>query len=75
MDFLGGDIGGELDHLVRLAAAIEDRIVGGFDPDLAAALGNVLVFGGPVLAAIGRLPELPVGRRVVLLSLGSTNML
>jgi hypothetical protein len=62
-------------HIVTPAIEVEDRIVGGLDPDLAAALGNALVFGGPVLAAIGRLPELPVGRRVVLLSLGSTNML
>ena len=51
-----GDVGRELDDLVRLAAA-EDRVVGGLDPDLAAALGDAAILA-PVEMALGEtIPE------------------
>ncbi len=37
------DVGSELDHLVRLAVEIHDRVVGRLDPHLATALGDALV--------------------------------
>ena len=46
----GGDIGGELDDLERLAVEVEDRVVGGLNPDLLAALADALVFRGLELA-------------------------
>ena len=41
-----GDVGGELDDLDRLARGIEDRVVGGLDPDLLAALAEALELAG-----------------------------
>ena len=59
---LRGDVGGELDDLERLAVEVEDRVVGGLDPDLLAALADPLVLGGLKLAPSELLPELPVLR-------------
>ncbi len=57
VDLLRGDVGGELDDADRLAVLVHDRVVGGLDPDLAAALGDTLVLCGLVLAAIEARPE------------------
>jgi len=57
-----GDIGGDLDHLDHLAAAYQ-RIVGRFDPDLAAALGKTLVLALVVLAGAQPVPEFGIFRR------------
>lgn len=65
---LGGDIGGKLHHLVGPASSIEDRIVGGLNPDFAAALCKTPVFPRIVLAPLKARPEgsivraRPVGR-------------
>ena len=47
----GGDIGGVFDDLVRLALFIEDRVVAGLQPNLAAALADALILAGIELAA------------------------
>ena len=65
-DLARGDVGGELDHPDGLAAAIEDRIVGGLNPDLPATLGGTLVFRSLKLAAIEPGPEFPVGGALAL---------
>lgn len=57
---------GELDHLERLAGLVEDRIVGGENPDFLAALAEPLVFGCLELAAIEPGPELTIGRAVAI---------
>ncbi len=61
LDLLRGDVGREFDDLERLAAAVEDRVVGRLDPDLLAALADPLVFGGLVFAAVEPRPEFPIG--------------
>ena len=66
LQLLRGDVGGELDDLERLAGLVEDRIVGGEDPDLLAALAEPLVFGGFVLAAVQPRPELAIGGAVAI---------
>ena len=53
-----GDVGCELDDLERLAAAVEDRIVAGLNPDFLAALADPLVLAGVELAAAELVPEL-----------------
>src|ERR1700761_7111602 len=45
-DLLRGDVARELDDLHRLAAGIQDRIVGRLDPDLAAPLADALDLAG-----------------------------
>ena len=57
---LRGHVGGKLDHLEGLAAWIENRVVGGLNPDFLAALADALVFGRLVFAAIQGRPELAV---------------
>ena len=47
-----GDVGGEFDHLERLAGLVEDRVVARQDPDFLAALADALVFPRLVLAAV-----------------------
>ena len=56
----GGDVGGVLHHLERLAAHVEDLVVARLDPDLAAVLGDPPVLAGIVFAAAELLPELLV---------------
>ncbi len=63
---LHGDVGGELDHADRLAAAPTDRIVGRFEPDLAAILGDTAELGDAGLAAVQYLPEGVIVGRVAL---------
>ena len=58
------DVGGEFDHLERLAVTIEDWVVGRLNPDFPAALGDALEFVGNELAAPQPLPESPVFRRL-----------
>ena len=60
----GGDIRGELDDLERLAVEVEDRVVGGLDPDFLAALADALVLRGLELAVVEVAPELLVFRAV-----------
>jgi hypothetical protein len=66
-DLALGDVGGELDDLGRLVGAVQDRIVRGLDPHFAAALGDALVFGGLIFAAIEPGPERVIVRIVALL--------
>lgn len=54
---LGGDIGGELHHLVGPASGIEDRVVGCLNPDFAAALAKTAVFPGIILAPLEARPQ------------------
>src|SRR3546814_6639284 len=58
--FLRGDVGGELHHLDRAAAAVEHRIVAGLDPDFASALADPAILPGVVFAAPQLVPEGPV---------------
>ena len=48
------------DDLEGLAVEVEDRVVGGLDPDFLAALADALVFGGLEFAVVEVAPELPV---------------
>ena len=57
LDLLRGDVGGELDHPDRLAVLVQDRIVGGLDPDFLAALAEALVLRGLEFAAVELGPE------------------
>ena len=66
LDLLRGDVGRELDHPDRLSAGIEDRIVGGLDPDFAAALAEALVLRGLEFAAVQPGPEFAIGRALAL---------
>ena len=43
--------------LLRLVGAVQDRIIGRLDPDLAAALGDPLVLAGLEFAAVEVGPE------------------
>ena len=52
-----GDVGGELHHLVGLAARVEDRVVAGLDPQFAAALAHPHVAARVELTAAQLLPE------------------
>jgi hypothetical protein len=54
-------VGGELDHLERRAVGVEDRVVGGVQPQFAAALGHPLVLAGLELAGAELVPEMRVG--------------
>ena len=54
---LSGDVGGELDDLVRLAVQVEDGIVAGLDPNLAATLADSLVLVAEVFTGVELLPE------------------
>ncbi|KAG0938656.1 hypothetical protein G6F31_015420 [Rhizopus arrhizus] len=54
---LRGDGGGVLDDLERFAVEVEDRIVGGLDPDFAPALAEAAVLPGIVFAAPELFPE------------------
>ena len=66
LDLLRGDVGGELDDPDRLAVCVEDRIVGGMDPDFAAALAEAPVLRGLELAAVQAGPEFAIGRALAL---------
>ncbi len=59
--FTGGNVGGKLDYLVRLALAVQDGVVGGVDPDFLAFLGQALVFAPVELTGGQPGPELFVG--------------
>ena len=52
-----GDVGGVFDHLDRVPAHVEDRVVGGLDPHLLAALADALVAPRVVFAAAELVPE------------------
>src|SRR5256885_12616751 len=54
------DIAGVLDHLERPAIGIEDGVVAGLDPDLAAVLADAQVLARIVLAAGQLAPELRI---------------
>ena len=53
-----GHVGRELHHLYDLVVHIEDRIVGGLDPDLAPALADPPEFFSDELAVVQPPPEL-----------------
>ena len=55
-----GDVGGDLDDLVDLAALVLDRVVGRLDADLAAALGEALERLRDELALAELPPELGI---------------
>jgi hypothetical protein len=56
-----GDVSCELDDLGGLAAAIEDGVVGGLNPDFAAILAEAAELGLAEFAGVERLPEVVVG--------------
>ena len=56
-----GDVGGELDHLQRLALRIKNGAVGGLDPYLAPGLAQTQVLAPFQLTALQLLPELLIG--------------
>ena len=51
------DVGGVFHHLHRLAIAIKDRIIAGFNPDLTTALADALVLPGIKLTTPQLVPE------------------
>ncbi len=55
-----GNVGCEFDDLRHLAIQIEDRIVGGLNPDLLIGLSEPLEFGSDEFAAAELRPEFPV---------------
>ena len=57
-----GDVGGELDDLVGLAGSVEDRVVGGLDPDLLVVLAEPSVGRRLRLALPQVRPELLISR-------------
>jgi hypothetical protein len=57
---LCGDVGRKLDHLVRLAARVQQRIVGSLDPHRSPALGDSLELLGLIFAAAQRIPKLAI---------------
>src|ERR1700721_3779199 len=65
-DHLCRGVGCVFDDLERLAVEIEDRVVGGLDPDTPAALGDPLVFRGLLRAAIEGGPEVAIFGAVAL---------
>ena len=56
-----GQVGGQFDHLERLAVEIEDRVVGRLDPHLAPILGQAPVFALAEVAPPQVAPEAAVG--------------
>ena len=66
LQFVRGDVGGELHHLERLAGIVEDRIVGSENPHLLAALAETLVLGRLEFTAAELGPEFPIGGAVAL---------
>ena len=74
-DHLGGGVGGIFHDLVRLAVEVADRIVGGLDPDLAAALAEAAGTRADwIFAAVEARPEFAVVGTVAFGGIG-TNML
>src|SRR2546429_9836116 len=63
------DIAGVLDHLERPAIGIEDGVVAGLDPDLAAVLADAQVLARIVLAAGQLAPELRIFGAVAFMGL------
>ena len=57
LSFCGGDVGRDLDDLQNRALRIHHGIVGGLNPDLAAALADALVFARVEFAAAELGPE------------------
>src|SRR5690606_26107586 len=55
-----GDVGGKFHHLDRPARGVEDRVVGGLQPDFLAALGKAVELAGQELAASQARPELVI---------------
>ncbi len=60
LQFLRGDVGGELDHLVRPPLAVQHRVVRCLDPDLALPLAEAAVLSGVIFAAPQPRPEVAV---------------
>ena len=52
------DISGEFDHLRHFLVLIENRVVGRLDPDLLAALADMLELSGNRFARVQSSPEL-----------------
>ncbi len=65
-DLLRRDVGRQLDHAHGAAPRVQDGIVGGFEPDLAAALGQALELRGGEVATAQLLPEGAVIGRVAI---------
>ena len=64
--FLGGDIRCEFHDLDDFATSAEDRIIGGFQPDFLASLGDALELRRLVLATAKLLPERAILRTIAL---------
>ena len=54
------DVGRELGYFRDLIVKIEDRIIGGLDPNFLSILANTLEFGSDVFAAVQLFPEILV---------------
>jgi hypothetical protein len=61
---LSGGVGWVFHDLERPSIQIEDRIVGGLNPDFLATLADPLVFAGLIPAAIEAVPELAISGAV-----------
>ncbi|MNL12804.1 hypothetical protein D3C87_1336820 [compost metagenome] len=57
-----GDVGGEFHHFERPALGVEDRVIAGFDPHLAAILADTQILPGVVFAGTQLAPEFLIGR-------------
>ncbi len=62
LQFLCSDITCNLEHLIGLAIAAFDRIIGRLDPDFLATLAEPLKFGGEGFPALQAVPEILVFR-------------
>ncbi len=58
---LSGDVGSVFDDLERFVFRVQDRVVARLDPDLAAALGKILVLARVIFAPGELGPERPIG--------------
>ncbi len=56
------DVGGILYHLERFTALVEDRIIAGLQPNLAAALADPLVLARVIFPTAKLVPEQPIVR-------------
>src|SRR3954452_23927214 len=64
---LSRHVAGDLDDALRPALVVEDRVVGGLDPDLPAALANPLELPSLELTSGQAFPEIPVLEAIALL--------
>ncbi len=67
LQLLRGDVGRELDHLVRPPLAVQHRVVRSLDPDLAQTFAEAAVLSGVIFATPQAYPEVAVFRAARLL--------